>query len=234
MKKNVPEREIDSVKKSPQQTTERDAAIGAATFLPERRTLASLKEAALGCEGCDLYKYATSTVFGEGPAKARVIFVGEQPGDSEDKQGRPFVGPAGRLLDKVLEELEIPRELCYVTNTVKHFKFEWRGKNRIHKTPRQIEVNACLPWLEAEVAEIKPEIVVLLGATAAQALFGKTFRVTRERGRMLPSPLSGTLAKLQFMATVHPSSILRAADEESRHRELALFKDDLKLIKDFV
>jgi uracil-DNA glycosylase family protein len=233
MKKDVPERKVAS-KKSSESDAENGVAIGATAFLPAHHDIPSLKEASLQCEGCELYKYANGTVFGEGPANARVIFVGEQPGDSEDKQGRPFVGPAGRLLDKILEELDIPRELCYVTNTVKHFKYEWRGKNRLHKKPRQIEVNACLPWLKAEIGEIKPEIIVLLGATAAQAVFGKTFRVTKDRGRVLPGPPSGALAKMQFMATVHPSSILRAVDDESRTRELALFKDDLKLIKDFV
>jgi uracil-DNA glycosylase family protein len=233
MKKDIPESKISS--KSPSDVdAEKSVAVGAAVFLPKHHDIPSLKEASLKCEGCELYKYANGTVFGEGPAKARVIFVGEQPGDSEDKQGRPFVGPAGRLLDRVLEELEIPRELCYVTNTVKHFKYEWRGKNRLHKTPRQIEVNACVPWLHAEIAEIKPEIIVLLGATAAQAVFGKIFRVTKERGRVMPGPSSGAMAGMQFMATVHPSSILRAVDDKSRTRELALFKDDLKLIKDFI
>ena len=207
---------------------------GAESFLPEHQDIASLKKAAASCQGCELYRYASETVFGEGPPDARVVFVGEQPGDVEDKQGRPFVGPAGRLLNSVLEELEIPRELCYVTNTVKHFKFEVRGKSRIHKTPRPIEVTSCLPWLEAELEVIKPRMVVLLGATAAQALLGKGFRVTRERGVILRSPIAGDLAQTKFMATVHPSSILRAVDEETRHRELELFKEDLQQIRDYV
>jgi len=195
----------------------------AADFMPSNHSLPILREAASHCQGCDLYKDATQTVFGDGSIHPHVLFVGEQPGDVEDKSGHPFVGPAGKLLDRALEEAGIERKECYFTNAVKHFKFEWRGKRRLHKTPRQIEVNACLPWLMAEVHAVKPALIVLLGATAGQAVFGKSFKITQERGKLLQSDLAP-----QVMATVHPSSILRAVDAESREREMAAFVDDLK------
>jgi uracil-DNA glycosylase len=172
-----------------------------------------------------LYKRGTQTVFGEGARHARVLFVGEQPGDKEDLEGKPFVGPAGRILDKALEAAGIDRTDVYVTNAVKHFKWEPRGKRRIHKKPNQLEITACRPWLEAEVAVVKPEVIVCLGATAAQSLLGKSFKVTERRGEMI----AHTLAPL-VVATVHPSSILRAPDEERRHDEMARFIEDLKKI----
>ncbi|HEY9678824.1 MAG TPA: UdgX family uracil-DNA binding protein [Drouetiella sp.] len=201
----------------------------AADFLPEDRSLESLRSAASACQGCELYKDATQTVFGEGSVRPHILFVGEQPGDIEDKQGRPFVGPAGKLLDRALEEAGIERSACYFTNTVKHFKFEWRGKRRLHKTPRQIEINACLPWLKAEIGEVKPALIVLLGATAAQAIFGKAFKITHERGKLLESYLAP-----RVMATVHPSSILRAIDDDAREQEMALFVSDLKHAASFI
>jgi uracil-DNA glycosylase family protein len=197
----------------------------AADFMPPEQGLTALKGAAARCRGCDLYKDATQTVFGEGPRKSPILFVGEQPGDAEDKEGRPFVGPAGRLLDKALAESGIEREQMYFTNVVKHFRFEWRGQRRLHKKPRQIEVNACLPWLMAEISQVQPQIVVLLGATAAQALLGKEFRITQSRGQYWPSSLAPYV-----MATVHPSSILRAVDADSRHKEMAHFIEDLKIV----
>jgi DNA polymerase len=192
-------------------------------FLPERRTMTALKEAAADCQGCSLYRDATQTVFGEGPRSAEVIMVGEQPGDREDLAGKPFVGPAGRLLSESLEEAGIDRREVYVTNAVKHFKFERRGKRRIHRRPAAEEIAACRPWLDAELETVKPKAVVALGATAAQALFGRSFRVTKERGR----PLDSELAEVA-MATVHPSSILRAPDEESRREEREAFVSDLR------
>jgi DNA polymerase len=174
---------------------------------------------------CDLYKTGTQTVFGAGSSHARVMFVGEQPGDKEDIQGLPFVGPAGALLDKALIEADIARDDVYVTNVVKHFKWEPRGKRRIHKKPNNIEIAACRPWLEAELAVTKPQVIVCLGATAAQALLGKSFRVTQHRGELIPSPLAPYV-----MATVHPSAVLRAPDDESRRRERLLFVEDLKKV----
>jgi uracil-DNA glycosylase family protein len=185
--------------------------------------LPHLREEAAHCTACDLYQRGTQTVFGEGRPSARVVAVGEQPGDVEDKEGRPFVGPAGRLLDQALAAAGIARGDVYVTNVVKHFKWEPRGKRRIHKKPRQSEIEACRPWLDDELAIVKPRALVCLGATAAQALLGRQFRVTAQRGDLVPSPL----APLVF-ATVHPSSILRAPDEETRHREYRRFVDDLK------
>jgi uracil-DNA glycosylase len=202
---------------------EKRAKPSAADFLPKDKSLPSLKQAAENCKGCDLYKDATQTVFGEGVKHPQILFVGEQPGDVEDRTGHTFVGPAGKLLDKALASAGIVREDCYFTNTVKHFRFEWRGKRRIHKTPRQIEINACLPWLMAEIGALKPELIVLLGATAAQAVFGKSFKITQQRGELLKSDLAP-----QVMATVHPSSILRAQDEESREQEMKMFVADLK------
>ena len=196
----------------------------AAVFLPERLTLPSLREAARGCTACPLWKTGTQTVFGEGLQRAELVLVGEQPGDREDLEGRPFVGPAGRLLDEALEESGIERGAAYVTNVVKHFKWEPRGKRRIHQKPNREEIAACRPWLEAELAVVKPRVLVCLGATAAQALLGRDVRVTRDRGR----PLESTLAPVAF-ATVHPSSILRAPDDESRRLERALFVDDLRV-----
>jgi uracil-DNA glycosylase len=180
-------------------------------FLPPRKDLASLSNAAERCRGCSLYLRATQTVFGEGDATARVVVVGEQPGDHEDRQGRPFVGPAGRVLDDALGEAGLDRSSVYVTNAVKHFSFEERGKRRIHKKPRPSEVRACRPWLEAELDAIRPDVLVLLGATAAQAVFGPSFRITQERGKLQKSTLAPVV-----LATAHPSSILRAPDDASR------------------
>jgi DNA polymerase len=190
-----------------------------------RLTLPALRNAAATCTACDLYKRGTQTVFGEGLASARAIFLGEQPGDQEDKVGRPFVGPAGKLLDRALEEAGIDRKLVYVTNSVKHFKWVPRGKRRLHEKPNAREIAACRPWLEAELAVLKPEVLVCLGATAAQAILGKSFRVTQMRGQILSHELAE-----KVMATVHPSSILRAPDDEARHREMELFIRDLRAI----
>jgi uracil-DNA glycosylase len=201
----------------------------AAPLVPERPSLPKLKEAAAGCTACPLHLTGTQTVFGEGKRGAAILFVGEQPGDREDREGRPFVGPAGRLLDQALEDVGIDRELAYVTNTVKHFKWTPRGKRRIHAKPNWSEIAACKPWLDAEVAVVRPRVIVCLGATAAQALLGRDFRVTRQRGEVVDSGYDGIPA----IATVHPSSILRAEDED-RERELAAFVDDLAAIKRFV
>jgi uracil-DNA glycosylase len=191
-------------------------------LLPIRPTLASVKEVAAGCKACDLYLKGTQTVFGEGPPRARIMFVGEQPGDAEDIAGHPFVGPAGRLLDRALQEAGIDRRLVYVTNIVKHFKWEPRGKRRIHAKPNAGEVAACRPWLETEIALVKPRVLVCLGATAAQALLGRSFKVSQQRGEIVASPLAPIVT-----ATVHPSSILRAADDEARREEMRLFVADL-------
>jgi len=201
----------------------RSPEISAADFMPEQLTLPSLKVAAADCKGCDLWKKGTQTVFGEGKRLARALFVGEQPGNEEDLTGKPFVGPAGRIFDSALEEAGINRQQTYVTNIVKHFKWEPRGKRRIHKKPNSQEINACRPWLEAEIAVVKPQVVVALGATAAQALLGAQFRVTKNRGEFLESTLAPYI-----MATVHPSSILRAPDDETRRLEYRRFVDDLK------
>jgi uracil-DNA glycosylase len=199
----------------------------AAPLIPAHPTLEKLREAAAGCKACDLWKRGTQTVFGEGSRRAKVMFVGEQPGDQEDLQGHPFVGPAGRVLDKALEIAGIDRKDVYVTNAVKHFKWEPRGKRRIHKKPRQVEIAACHPWLEAEIAITKPEVVVCLGATAAQSLLGPKFKVTERRGEILPSTLAPSL-----VATVHPSSILRAPDEEARQEAMTAFVSDMRTIAD--
>jgi uracil-DNA glycosylase family protein len=186
-------------------------------------SLAELREAARGCTACHLYKRATRTVFGEGPEDAPIMLVGEQPGDYEDIQGRPFVGPAGKMMDQALEEAGIDRNKVYVTNAVKHFKWEPRGKRRIHQKPNAREIAACRPWLQAELRLVKPKLLVCLGATAAQAVFGPSFRVTRERGKVLSSNLAP-----RVLATVHPSSLLRQPDEESRKREYRRFVADLR------
>ena len=195
--------------------------------IPTHPTLATVREAAGHCRACDLHKRATQTVFGEGPARADVMMVGEQPGDSEDVAGHPFVGPAGKLLDRALEEAGIDRHRVYVTNVVKHFKWEPRGKRRIHAKPNGAEIAACRPWLETEIALVKPRVLVCLGATAAQALLGRGFRVSQQRGRFVSSPLAPRVT-----ATVHPSSILRAPDDESRHDEMRRFVKDLKTVAD--
>jgi DNA polymerase len=199
--------------------------LSAKSFLPDRPTLPRLREAAAHCQGCDLWRQATQTVFGEGSPHARTMMVGEEPGDREDVKGRPFVGPAGAVLDKALREAGIDRSDVYVTNIVKHFKWEPRGKRRIHKKPTALEISACRPWLDAEITAIQPGIVVLLGATAAQGVLGRNFRVTHHRGEWIPSPLAPYVC-----ATVHPSAILRAPDDESRHEEMRRFVDDLKIV----
>src|SRR5687767_2952081 len=191
-------------------------------LLPENPTLPSVRDVARDCKACDLYKKGTQTVFGEGPSKADIMLVGEQPGDAEDLAGHPFVGPAGKLLDRALEEAGIKRSIVYVTNVVKHFKFEPRGKRRIHAKPNSAEIAACRPWLETEIALVKPRVLVCLGATAAQALLGRAFRVSTQRGTFVPSPLAPRVT-----ATVHPSSILRAPDDESRRAEMKIFVRDL-------
>jgi DNA polymerase len=194
-------------------------------LLPPRPTLSAVREIARGCKACDLYKRGTQTVFGEGPRRALIMMVGEQPGDIEDQTGRPFVGPAGRLLDRALERAGIDRAVVYVTNVVKHFKWEPRGKRRIHSKPNAAEIGACRPWLETEIALVQPRILVCLGATAAQALLGKSFKVSRQRGTFVPSALARGVT-----ATVHPSSILRAPDEERRHEEMDMFVADLRKV----
>ncbi len=198
-------------------------------FIPPRPSLASLREAAASCTGCDLYRNATQTVFGVGPAKARLMLVGEQPGDAEDRAGLPFVGPAGRLLDHALVAAGIDRSRVYVTNAVKHFKWVQRGKRRLHSKPGAREIAACHPWLEAEIATVKPVFIVCLGATAAQALLGRDFRVTERRGAILAAP-PGSPITVPIMATVHPSSLLRAPDPVTREAELARFIADLRKV----
>jgi uracil-DNA glycosylase family protein len=196
----------------------------AVDYLPERRTLPSMREAVPGCRGCSLYANATQAVFGEGPAKAEIVMVGEQPGDQEDRRGKPFVGPAGRILSQGLEEAGIDRTQVFVTNVVKHFKFERRGKRRIHKRPNAEEVRACRPWLDAELEAVKPKALVALGATAAQDLFGRSFRVTKQRGEPLDFPFAPLV-----MATIHPSAILRA-DDDQREEEYRRFVEDLEAL----
>lgn len=195
-------------------------------YLPARLSLKSLREFAAHCRGCDLYEHATQTVFGEGSSRARMMFVGEQPGDYEDLTGHPFVGPAGKLLDRALEEAGIQRRDVYVTNAVKHFKFVERGKRRIHAKPKTIEIRACKPWLDAELKVLHPSLIVVLGATAAQSLLGSSFRLLANRGRIindrLPTPV---------LATIHPSAILRAPDDTTRHREMRKFVEDLVIAR---
>jgi uracil-DNA glycosylase len=201
----------------------------ATPFLPERKSLTSLREAAALCRGCHLYAGATQTVFGEGLKRARLFMVGEMPGDREDRAGRVFVGPAGRELDKALERVGIDRADVYITNVVKHFKFEERGKRRIHQTPKKSEVDACLPWLRAEFGVVRPDALVLLGATAGKALLGSGFRLSDARRHPVDSDLADFVA-----ATVHPSAILRAPDDEARHAEREAFTRDLQLVADFL
>jgi DNA polymerase len=192
---------------------------------PARQTLPRVREDAKDCRACDLWKRGTQTVFGEGTATAEIMLVGEQPGNEEDLTGHPFVGPAGRLLDRALAEAGIDRAAVYVTNVVKHFKWEPRGKRRIHKKPNRAEINACRPWLDIEIALVKPRVIVCLGATAAQSVIGPAFKVTQQRGAFVPSPLAPKVT-----ATVHPSSILRAPDDETRHREMKAFIADLRKV----
>ena len=197
----------------------------AAELIPDRPTVDKVRAAAKDCQACDLWLRGTQTVFGEGGKKAELMFVGEQPGNEEDLSGHPFVGPAGKLLDRALVDAGIDRTAVYVTNVVKHFKWEPRGKRRIHKKPNAGEIAACRPWLDTEIALVQPRAIVCLGATAAQALLGRQFKVTAHRGEFIASPLAPLV-----LATVHPSSILRAPDDESRHREMKQFTDDLKTV----
>jgi uracil-DNA glycosylase family protein len=194
----------------------------AAEFLPQEIALPALREAAAGCKGCHLWQLGTQTVFGEGPESAPVMLVGEQPGDQEDKAGRPFVGPAGRLLDKALAEAGIDRSAAYLTNAVKHFKWQARGKRRIHQKPTWAEITACRPWLDAELAVVQPRVLVLLGATAAQSLLGRQFRVTQNRRKLIESDLAEAVT-----ATIHPSAILRG-EPDRREAEFTAFVDDLR------
>jgi uracil-DNA glycosylase family protein len=198
--------------------------VGAAAFLPDRRTLPALARAAQSCTGCDLYKRATQAVMGEGPRSAWAFFIGEQPGDQEDLTGKPFVGPAGKVLDEALAEARIPREEVYITNAVKHFKWEPRGQRRIHQKPTLGEVRACRPWLEAELAIVEPRVIVCLGATAAQSLLGNQFRITRDHGQFFDSPW------VPITATLHPSAILRMPDPMHRQAARAQLVEDLKRV----
>jgi uracil-DNA glycosylase len=203
----------------------------ATPFVPLQRSLDSLRQAAADCKGCDLWRTGTQTVFGEGPEQQTdVVFVGEQPGNQEDRTGHPFVGPAGRVLDQALQEVGIDRGRVYVTNAVKHFKWVPKGKARIHAKPNAREIRACGPWLHAELETVRPTVIVCLGATAAQALLGPTFRVTRQRGQ----PIEGTDLAPYVIATVHPASILRAQDDESHDREMQAFVDDLRKVRELL
>jgi len=201
--------------------------IGAGPFVPAGAGLAELASAAARCTGCDLYRHASRTVFGKGPVDARVVLVGEQPGDQEDRQGAPFVGPAGEVFDRALVEVGLARERLYVSNAVKHFKFVPRGKRRLHQTPAAADIAACRPWLEAELALIKPEILVCLGATSSRALLGADFRLMRDHGRFMPTPWAP-----KTMATLHPSAVLRGEDEPAQVRLYAMLRDDLRLVAD--
>jgi uracil-DNA glycosylase family protein len=198
-------------------------------FIPQTRSIRALREAAAHCQGCELFRRATQTVFGEGPARAKLMLVGETPGDREDIEGRPFVGAAGRLLDEALAEVGIERDSVYVTNAVKHFKWTPRGKRRLHAKPSAREMTACRPWLEAEISILAPKLIVCLGATAAQALLGRLFRVTQQRGKLL-SQESGR----EILATYHPSAVLRAPDEETRRRMRREFFSDLKIAAEWL
>jgi uracil-DNA glycosylase len=223
--------EVKSARRSSFKSSRRNNPRTAAELIPPSPTLPILQHAARTCKACDLWRNATQTVFGEGPSPARVMFVGEQPGDYEDRAGHPFVGPAGRLLDEVLLEVSIDRSQVYVTNVVKHFKWEaaQRGKRRIHKKPRQSEIEACRPWLDAELQVVRPEVIVCLGASAAQALLGRKFRVTRDRGTLIQSSLAPYV-----MATMHPASILRAPDREAREQQRRQLVRDLKKVGDLI
>lgn len=203
------------------------SSVAAADLIPPNPTLETLKDAARNCKACDLWRVGTQTVFGEGLHSARVMLVGEQPGDQEDRTGRPFVGPAGRILDLALAKAGIDRSQVYVTNVVKHFKWSpaERGKRRIHKKPRQSEIQACRPWLDAELEIVRPEVLVCLGASAAQSLLGREFRVSQQRGKFVESNLAPYV-----IATLHPSSILRAPDEDSRHLQMEAFTNDLRKV----
>jgi uracil-DNA glycosylase family protein len=207
-----------------------DAPIGAQAFIPsDAHTLDELKAAAAGCKGCELYENATQTVFGRGAPHARIVFVGEQPGDVEDQKGLPFVGPAGRLLREAVDEAGIDPADVYITNAVKHFRFELRGKRRVHQTPGPAHITACRPWLVAEFSVLKPQLVVVLGATAAKALLGPSFRVTRQRGQLIPRPpIDDETARQNacYVATVHPSAVLRADDRDAAYAGLV---DDLRV-----
>ena len=200
--------------------------VTAESFVPSQATLAELREAAQGCRGCDLYKNATQAVLGEGPEQARMVLIGEQPGDKEDMEGHPFVGPAGRLLDRALADAGVDRSEVYITNAVKHFKFDSRGRRRIHKKPGLTEVQACRPWLEAELALLRPQVIVCLGATAAMSVMGRDFRLTQHRGEFFEHPWASLV-----LATVHPSALLRVLDDDQRHLEYRQFVDDLKLAR---
>ena len=199
--------------------------ITAADFLPERKNLTALQRAVHSCRGCDLYKNATRAVFGEGLVRSRLMLVGEMPGDKEDEQGKPFVGPAGRLLDEALVEAGIERDDAYVTNVVKHFKWTPKGKRRLHQTPNRIEVQSCLPWLESELDVIQPDVLVCLGATAAKALLGSSFRVTKQRGVLIDSDWAP-----HVLATVHPASVLRQRSDEERRQARTALVDDLRVV----
>lgn len=203
--------------------SQQDPEVTAADFLPERRSLAALKRAAQDCRGCPLYRDASQAVFGEGLKRSRLMLVGEMPGDGEDRAGKPFVGPAGRILDAALDEAGIERKDAYVTNVVKHFKWERRGRRRLHKTPNAREVKACLPWLEAEIDLVRPDAFVCLGATAAKSLLGSDFRVTKRHGELLETRLAR-----YTMATAHPSAVLRKPDREQRDRAMQELVADLK------
>jgi uracil-DNA glycosylase len=200
----------------------------AADYLPDQLSLDALRDAVQGCRGCDLYQHATRAVFGEGRAHAHVMMVGEQPGDLEDRSGRPFVGPAGKVLDQALEAAEIPRAEVYVTNAVKHFKFRMRGQRRLHEKPSLQQVRACQPWLEAELRAVAPRVLVLLGATAAQSIFGAGFRINRHRGELLQ-----TAWARWTLATVHPASVLRIPDPELRHAARESFFADIQRVGDY-
>jgi DNA polymerase len=208
----------------------------AAPFIPDERTLPILRDAVQHCHGCDLYQKATQAVFGEVETGAKgknvkvaIMMIGEQPGDQEDKQGRPFIGPAGTLLDKCLQEVDIDRRKVYVTNVVKHFRWEPRGKLRIHKKPNMSEIRACRPWLDAELEAVRPELIVCLGATAAQSLLGSNFKITRSHGRVQQAP-----GFPPIVATLHPSAILRARTDEDRERDTRILLDDLRQVKCFL
>src|SRR5580698_3818910 len=205
----------------------RDTFQGAVAFVPERTTMTELSKALQSCKGCDLYLHATKAVMGEGPRSSRLMMVGEEPGNHEDLQGHPFVGPAGKLLDRALVEAGINRAEIYLTNAVKHFKFEERGKRRLYKKPTVTEVRACQPWLEAEISVIHPQVIVCLGATAAQSILGPDYRLTKERGKFVQHPWARYVT-----ATVHPSSILRAPDQKQRHIQYREFVADLKQVRE--